>query len=101
MNIPVVVGVTGRRDLREQDRETYAVTTALTKGADQLCTETALEMGLGLISVFSMPIYEYANDFDVASTSRLFNYDDCSIRSIFAVGRSGYFTEFSSRFINR
>lgn len=66
--IPVIVGVTGHRDLREQDidrlksavragleslqseypNSEIKVMTSLAEGADQLCAETAVEMGLGI-----------------------------------------------------
>lgn len=81
--ISVIVGVTGHRDLREHDKEALqaavkeqlsaivslcpnspvAVMTGLAEGADQLCAETALEMGLQIISVIPVPITEYAKDF--------------------------------------
>ncbi len=90
--IPIVVGVTGHRDLREQDisalkeavagelaslRKRYphsdvVVMTSLAEGADQLCAETALEMGLGIISVLPMPIEEYAEDFEGKPLAKLY-----------------------------
>lgn len=92
VSIPVVVGVTGHRDTREQDRETLkaavkgelealqakcphtpvVVMTGLAEGADTLCAETALEVGLGLISVLPMPLSEYAADFDTEAAAKLF-----------------------------
>ena len=81
--IPVIIGVTGHRDLRKEDigilreavREQIGavrakcphsevrVMTSLAEGADQLCAETALEMGLDIITVLPMPAEEYAEDF--------------------------------------
>ena len=74
--IPVIVGVTGHRDLREQDvgdlknavrnelgslqseypHSDIAVMTSLAEGADRLCAETALEMELEIITVLPMPV---------------------------------------------
>ena len=82
--IPVIVGVTGHRDLREQDvgylknavrtelgslqsqypNSDIAVMTSLAEGADRLCAETALEMELEIITVLPMPVSEYAEDFE-------------------------------------
>ena len=82
--VPIIVGVTGHRELRVQDLESLkeavrgqleslcvkcphsgiAVMTSLAEGADQLCAETALEMGIDVITVLPMPLEEYKSDFD-------------------------------------
>ena len=82
--IPVIIGVTGHRNLRECDLEDlknsvrigleslrakyphsgFAVMTCLAEGADQLCAETALEMGFEFITVLPMPVDEYSEDLE-------------------------------------
>ena len=82
--IPIVVGVTGHRNLRDKDitalkaavkseldslrakcpHSEIIVMTGAAEGADILCAETALEMGLGTVSVLPMPVEEYEKDFD-------------------------------------
>ena len=79
-----MVGVTGHRNLRNQDisalkaavkselaslrakcpHSEIVVMTGAAEGADILCAETALEMGLGTVSVLPMPVKEYEKDFD-------------------------------------
>ena len=102
--IPVIVGVTGHRDLREQDtadlklavqgeleslRTMYphsdiVVMTSLAEGADQLCAETAYEMGLDIITVLPMPADEYAKDFEAESLKKLNELIDCSSKVFIA-----------------
>ena len=82
--IPVIVGATGHRDLRDQDlgalrdavraefgdlmtkypNSELAVMTCLEEGADQLCAETALDMGLEIITVLPVPACEYSERFE-------------------------------------
>lgn len=82
--IPVIVGITGHRDPRDRDLDDlkkavrteleslrtkyphsgFVVMTCLAEGADQLCAETALEMGLEIITVLPMPVDEYSKDFE-------------------------------------
>ena len=82
--IPIVIGITGHRDPRQEDlealrssvsdvyrriRENYPdaplfVMSSVAAGADQLCAEVALESGIGVISVLPMPVEEYRKDFD-------------------------------------
>ncbi len=89
--IPVIVGVTGHRDLREQDiaklkesvrceleslrkgcpHSRIVVMTSLAAGADQLCAEVALEMGLEIITVLPMETGEYEKDFSGADAEKL------------------------------
>ena len=91
MSIPIVVGVTGHRDLREQDIPTLRVfvraelqklkdanqhshlimLNALAAGADLLCAEVALEAGIALIAPLPMPVEEYRQDFMDADLIRL------------------------------
>ena len=96
--IPVVAGVTGHRDLRDEDREILKeavkgelralqakcphspllVMTSLAEGADQLCAEAALETGLEIISVLPMPLAEYARDFEGEAFEKLMRLTDAS-----------------------
>ncbi len=89
--IPVIIGVTGHRDLREQDiaklkesvrgeleslrkgcpHSQIIVMTSLAAGADQLCAETALEMGLEIITVLPMETGEYEKDFNGEDAEKL------------------------------
>ena len=91
MRIPIVVGVTGHRDLRERDIPTLRVLVhaelqklkdayphsqlimlnSLAAGADLLCAEVALEAGIALISPLPMPVDEYRRDFEDADLVRL------------------------------
>lgn len=102
--IPVIAGVTGHRDLREQDinalksavrgvlesmRAKYphsdiAVMTCLAEGADQLCAETALEIGLEIITVLPMPVDEYAEDFGGDALRKLHELTDRSSKVFIA-----------------
>lgn len=83
---PLVIGITGHRDLREEDRRSledkvqeiflklrqdYSSTplilvSALAEGADRLAADAALSLhaGVRLIVVTPMPIELYAKDFD-------------------------------------
>jgi hypothetical protein len=86
--VPLVIGVTGHRDLRSQDiprleREVGAIITrlrqdylsgdsetplillsALAEGADQIAARVALAQGVRLIAPLPMPLAEYRHDFD-------------------------------------
>jgi hypothetical protein len=86
--LPLVIGVTGHRDLRDQDipaleREVAAIITALrhdylhgdretpliilsslAEGADRLVVRVALAHGARLIAPMPMPIEEYRRDFE-------------------------------------
>ena len=86
--VPLVVGVTGHRDLRQQDvqrletevgtiferlKRDYLrgegntpiiVLSALAEGADQLVARVALKRGLRLIAPLPLPPEEYRRDFD-------------------------------------
>ena len=85
--LPIIIGITGHRDLREEDipateatlREQYKrlqtlypstsfiLISALADGADRLGARLALEIGLRLIVVLPMPRRIYVTDFDEAS----------------------------------
>ena len=82
--IPIVVGVTGHRDLREEDvpvlrqsvseqlrkwkagypYSTFLMLSCLAEGADQLCAEEALKEGYSLTAVLPMPAGEYEKSFE-------------------------------------
>ena len=81
--IPIVVGVTGHRDIRPEDREALysavkqeltalqnrcphseiVMVNSLAEGADQLCAEVALKLSVPLIAVLPMNRTEYEKDF--------------------------------------
>ena len=83
MRIPIIVGVTGHRALRSQDllslraavfaelkklTETYAnspfvMLNSIASGADTLCAEAALALGIRLVCPLPLPIEEYRKDF--------------------------------------
>ncbi len=89
--IPLVVGVTGHRDLREEDledlrtavrqeleslRDSYPHTeirmmSSLAAGADLLCAEIAEEMGFPLVVPLPREIDSYREDFEPADLKRL------------------------------
>ena len=99
--IPVIIGVTGHRDIRDEDidilktavadavrsiqarcpHSQIVVMTSLAEGADQLCAETALEMGLEIVSVLPMPIDEYAKDFEGVPLEKLYELADRSSKT--------------------
>jgi hypothetical protein len=87
--VPLVIGVTGHRDLRPQDvplleKEVRAIITrlrhdyfggstdatpfvlvsALAEGADRVVARVALSMGLKLIAPLPLPVEEYRKDFE-------------------------------------
>lgn len=108
--IPVIIGVTGQRNLREEDinilknavrgeiaslmteypHSEFAVMTCLAEGADQLCAETALEMGLDIITVLPMPVEEYAEDFDGRSLKKMNELLERSKRTVMAPHREPF-----------
>ena len=81
--IPIVIGVTGHRDLREQDiqmlrelvsnklkqlmiqypNSEFVMLNSIASGADTLCARIALELGIKLICPLPLPIQEYRKDF--------------------------------------
>jgi hypothetical protein len=82
--IPLAVGVTGHRAIRPQDRPALAAAVrreleklrtrypntplmmldSLAEGADQICAEAALDMGIPLVAVLPMAQEEYEKDFE-------------------------------------
>ena len=83
-HLPLLIGVTGHRDLRTADRPVLEQTirraieelrdqcphtplivlSALAEGADRLVARAALDLGLSLIVALPMPQAEYEKDFD-------------------------------------
>ncbi|MBQ9188580.1 MAG: hypothetical protein IJ138_04585, partial [Clostridia bacterium] len=81
--IPIVVGVTGHRDIRPEDRDVIynavkqelmalqsrcphseiVMQNSLADGADQLCAEVARELSVPLIAVLPLDRAEYEKDF--------------------------------------
>lgn len=102
--IPVIVGITGHRDLRGCDLDDlkkavrteleslrtkyphseFKVMTCLAEGADMLCAETALEMGLEIITVLPMPADEYSEDFEGDALRKLNEMTERSSRILIA-----------------
>lgn len=88
--LPIVVGVTGHRDLREQDiprlttlirselsalKEAYphspmVLLDSVAAGADMLCAELALELGYSLYCALPMPPESYSDDFSAEELPR-------------------------------
>ena len=88
--IPIIVGVTGHRNLRPQDTEALRqlvrnglcalgeryphspvqLLCSVASGADLLCAEVALDMGISLVCPLPLPIEEYRKDFDGADALR-------------------------------
>lgn len=82
--IPIMVGVTGHRDLRDEDiprlRELictqlkklqrqyphsgFIMLNSLAEGADQLCAQEALSLGFSLVVPLPFALEEYRKDFD-------------------------------------
>jgi hypothetical protein len=93
--LPLVIGVTGHRDLREEDREPLEaqvrqvfddlqksrylkntpllLLSALAEGADQLVARVALEKGIRLIVLLPMPRTLYEEDFQTEVSRNEFN----------------------------
>ena len=81
--VPIVVGVTGHRDIRTEDRDILycaveklllvlrekcphsgiVMLNSLAQGADQLCAEAALKLSIPLVAVLPMAQEEYEKDF--------------------------------------
>ncbi len=91
--LPLIIGVTGHRDLRAEDtpriegavrseferlEQLYPTTpfvllSALAEGADRLVAKVALEQGMRLIAVLPMPISVYETDFDEPSRKEFYS----------------------------
>jgi len=83
VGIPIVIGVTGHRALREQDipvlrqivsseltkltaaytNSSFVMLNSIASGADMLCAEAALALGMRLVCSLPMPASEYRKDF--------------------------------------
>ncbi len=90
MGIPIVIGVTGHRALRTQDltilravvfaelkklTETYSnssfiMLNSIASGADTLCAEVALTLGIRLVCPLPLPIDDYRKDFSELDAKR-------------------------------
>ena len=88
--VPIVVGVTGHRDIRTEDRERLSgavekqllelrrkcphseivMLNSLAAGADRLCAEAALKLSIPLIAVLPMEKEEYEKDFSEEELDR-------------------------------
>ena len=86
--IPLVLGVTGHRDLRPEDRDRLKdkvrsvlqdlqtefarrpllLLSPLAEGADRLVAEVALELGAELIAPLPLPREEYEKDFETEAS---------------------------------
>ena len=91
--LPLVVGITGHRDLREKDheplkqkirkifaelRQRYPATplillSPLAEGADRLAAQVALELDIRLVVPLPMPKDEYEKDFETPQSKADFN----------------------------
>jgi hypothetical protein len=83
MNIPLIIGVTGHRNIRQEDHKTLKekvrqqllflkqrcpetqliMLNSLAQGADQLCAEIALELNIALIVPLPFSLDRYREDF--------------------------------------
>ena len=90
-SLPIVVGVTGHRSIRNEDGEALrgavrreltalgakyphshiVMLSSLAEGADQLCAEVALEASLPLIAVLPMGLEAYEKDFSAEGLTKL------------------------------
>lgn len=90
--IPIVIGVTGHRNLRTEETEplrdlvarelkelqsayphsSFWMLNSLAAGADQLCAQVALELGIRLICPLPMSEEEYAADFQDGEREEFF-----------------------------
>ena len=88
--IPIIVGVTGHRDIRDEDRDILleavrgeleklaaacpnselVMLSSLADGADSLCAEAALSLSVPLIAALPMERDEYEKDFSGEALSR-------------------------------
>ena len=90
MGIPIVVGVTGHRALRTQDlpslraadfaelkkltenyvNSSFIMLNSIASGADTLCAEVAITLGILLVCPLPLPIDDYRKDFSEADAER-------------------------------
>lgn len=91
--IPIVIGVTGHRDVRDQDRKVLekrvhdilseikslyphspvTLLSPLAEGADRLVAQVALNLGINLVVPLPMPLEEYKKDFESPESLKEFN----------------------------
>lgn len=95
-SIPIIIGVTGHRDLHPEqipqikeiarnqllylaaqyNHSPLVMLNSLAEGADQLCAEIALDLGIPLIAPIPLTMEDYATDF--SSHARADFLDQCS-----------------------
>lgn len=96
--IPIVVGVSGHRDIIEADRDRVfqivrallselaarcpnseiTLLSSLAAGADQIAAEAALSLGMRLVCPLPLPVADYRRDFAGADEARFLSLlDDC------------------------
>ncbi|MBR0404037.1 MAG: hypothetical protein IJI68_02370 [Eggerthellaceae bacterium] len=83
MGVPIVIGVTGHRDLRAQDlgqiralvraelqklsaacpHSELVMLNSIASGADSLCAQEALDLGIGLVCPLPLELDDYRRDF--------------------------------------
>lgn len=91
--IPIIIGITGHRDLREEDiselkrkvatllkevkdkhiNSPIKVLSPLAEGADRLVARIGLNLGFGLICPLPLPVGEYKKDFETEDSQREFD----------------------------
>lgn len=91
--IPIVIGVTGHRDLRAEDAENlggaldkifkefrklypatpFILLTSLSEGADRLAAKVAIENGASVIVILPFPVDEYKKDFTTRASIEEFD----------------------------
>ncbi len=102
--IPIVIGVTGHRDLRPQDEPAlftrvcdelqklllrcphseWIMLNSLASGADQLCARAAIKLSIPVVAALPMPLAEYEADFSGETLSALQSIVE-SCRDVFVV----------------
>lgn len=105
VRVPIVLGVTGHRDLQSEDAEILRATlrhffeqlqrdcpkspfkliSGLAEGADRLVAEVALEIGFGLLAALPMPQEDYEQDFDSQQSLERFRDLAAKAESCFVV----------------
>jgi len=92
--IPIVVGVSGHRDLQDQDipkleeivrdelknlmnsypHSPFSMLSSLAEGADQLCAKIAIELGIDLICILPQDLDDFKRDFEGDALSKFEKY---------------------------
>ena len=93
-SIPIIVGVTAHRAIREQDRAAIAASvrkelkklqelcphselvmlTSLAEGGDLLCADAAEELGIPVLAALPMPLERFEKDFSAEARERLHHH---------------------------